>query len=187
VLMEMTLRNLTSGAGVDHPDDFLARADTLGVLGFDVLISRFTQYYRLVDYLATYTEAPIGIAVGLPSVTEIVNERYYENLAGGMLESIGLLFKRSVRMYVYPLRDAATGRVVTVETLPVKEAWRHLRDFLLESRHLVPIHRYDERLLTISTEDVLARIRSADPAWEAMVPPAVAETIKARRLFGNHS
>jgi hypothetical protein len=184
VIMEMTLRHLTAGAAVDHAD-FLARADALRVLGFDVLISRFKQYYHLVDYLAAYTDQPIGIAVGLPSVMEIVNERYYEDLAGGMLESVGRLFKRSVRMYVYPLRDAATGRVVTVDTLPVAAAWSHLRDFLLETRHLVPIYRYDERLLTISAEDVRARIRSADPAWEAMVPRAVAETIKAKRLFGN--
>jgi hypothetical protein len=185
VLMEMTLRNLTSEAGVDHAD-FLARADILGALGFDVLISRFGQYYRLVDYLAAYTDKPIGIAAGLPSITEIANERYYDNLAGGMLESIGRLFKRSVRMYVYPLRDAVAGHVVTVETLPVTGAWRHLRDFLLESGHLVPIHRYDELLLTISTKDVLARIQSGAPGWEAMVPPAVADTIKAKRLFASN-
>lgn len=186
VLMEMTLRHLTSATGVDH-GDFLARADTLGALGFDVLISRFRRYFHLVDYLAAYTEEPLGIAVGLPSVTEIANERYYEDLAGGLLESIGRLFKRSVRMYVYPALDAATGRVVTVETLPVEEAWRHLRSFLLERRHLVPIRRYDERLLTISSEDVLACIRSDDPAWEAMVPAAVAATIKAKQLFRRDS
>jgi hypothetical protein len=182
VLMEMTLRNLTSPVGVDHAD-FLARADTLGALGFDVLISRFMQYYRLVDYLAAYTDKPIGIAVGLPSILEIVNERYYEDLAGGMLESMGRLFKRSVRAYVYPLRDPATGRILTVETLPIEDVRHHLRDFLLESRRLVPIHRYDERLLSISAEDVLKRIQSGDPAWEAMVPPKVAETIKTKRLF----
>jgi hypothetical protein len=186
VLMEMTLRHLTSATGVDHRD-FLARADALGVLGFEVLISRFRRYFHLVDYLAAYTDQPIGIAVGLPSLTEIANERYYEDLAGGLLESIGRLFKRSVRMYVYPALDAATGRVMTLETLPVEESWRHLRNFLLETRHLVPIHDYDERLLTISGEDVLARIRSGDPAWEAMVPPAVAATIKAKRLFRSDS
>ncbi len=69
----------------------------------------------------------------------------------------------------------------------MEEAWRHLRNFLLERRHLVPIRSYDERLLTISSEDVLARIRSADPAWEAMVPAAVAATIKAKQLFRRDS
>ncbi|HWM79333.1 MAG TPA: TonB-dependent receptor, partial [Methylomirabilota bacterium] len=103
---------------------------------------------------------------------------------GGMLESAGRFFKRSVKVYAYPLLDAASGRVVTVETLPVQAAWRHLRDFLLETGHLVPIRRYDERLLSIFTKDVLARIQSGDAAWETMVPPVVAQTIKAKRLFG---
>jgi hypothetical protein len=183
VLMEMTLRDLDFGSGVDHAD-FLARADILGALGHDVLISRFEPYYQLADYLAAYTDRMIGIALGLPSLTKIADEQYYEDLGGGMLESTGRLFKRSVKAYAYPLLDAASGRVFTAETLPVKAAWRHLRDFLLETGHIVPIRRYDERLLSIHTPDVLARIQSGDGAWEDMVPPVVAQTIKAKRLFG---
>jgi hypothetical protein len=45
VLAEMTLRSLTT-AHARH-EDFLARADMLRVLGFDVLISRFEQFYYL--------------------------------------------------------------------------------------------------------------------------------------------
>jgi hypothetical protein len=183
VLMEMTLRNLTDGSRVDHAD-FLARADILGLLGHDVLISRFEQFYQLAEYLSSYTDRQIGIAVGLPSIREIAEENYYKGLSGGMLESTGRLFQRSVKMYAYPFLDPATGSVVTVETMQVVEVWRHLRDFLLESGHLVPIKRYDERLLTIFTKDVLARIQSGDAAWEEMVPPAVASIIKAKRLFG---
>jgi len=181
--MEMTLRNLASGSGVDHAD-FLARADILGALGHDVLISRFERYYQLADYLAAYTNRMIGIALGLPSLTKIADERYYEDLGGGMLESLGRLFKRSVKVYAYPLLDAASGRVFSVETFPVQAAWRHLRDFLLETGRIMPIRRYDERLLSILTTDVLARIQSGDGAWEDMVPPVVAQTIKAKHLFG---
>jgi hypothetical protein len=183
VLMEMTLRNLTAGSEVDHAD-FLARADILGALGHDVLISRFDRYYLLADYLAAYTDRMIGIALGLPSLTELAEEDYYVDLGGGMLESTGRLFKRSVKGYAYPLLDAASGRVFSVETFPVKAAWRHLRDFLLETGHIAPIRRYDESLLSIRTPDVLARIQSGDAAWESMVPPVVAQTIKTKRLFG---
>ena len=183
VLMEMTLRDLASGEGVDHAD-FLARADILGALGHDVLISCFDRYYQLADYLADYTDRMIGIALGLPSLTNIADERYYPDLGGGMLESVGRLFKRSVKVYAYPALDTASGRVITAETLPVQAAWRHLRDFLLETGHLVPIRRYDESLLSIFTKDVLARIQSGDAVWETMVPAVVAQTIKAKRLFG---
>jgi len=153
-------------------------------LGHDVLISCFEPYYQLADYLAAYTDRMIGIALGLPSLTQIAEEQYYPDPGGGMLEAVGRIFKRSVKMYAYPLLDGASGRVVTVETLPVQGAWRHVRDFLLETGRLVPIRRYDENLLSIFTKDVLARIQSGDTAWETMVPPVVAQTIKAKRLFG---
>jgi hypothetical protein len=59
----MTLRSLSGESGVG-PEDFLARAEILHVLGIDVLISRFQPYYQLTDYLAGYTDRLIGIAVG---------------------------------------------------------------------------------------------------------------------------
>jgi hypothetical protein len=55
VLGEMTLRSLSSELKPEHAD-FLARADTLGALGWDVLVSRFEPYHQLADYLAGYTD-----------------------------------------------------------------------------------------------------------------------------------
>jgi len=49
---------------------------------------------------------------------------------------------------------------------------------------LQPIRRYDKRLLSILTKDVLARIQSGDTTWDTMVPAVVASTIRAQRLFG---
>jgi hypothetical protein len=85
ILAEMTLHSLIPGPDVRH-SDFLARADILGALGIDVLISRFAPYYRLADYLVSYTGRMIGIAVGLPSIKEIADEKYYPDLLGGVLE-----------------------------------------------------------------------------------------------------
>jgi nicotinamide mononucleotide adenylyltransferase len=36
----------------------------------------------------------------------------------------------------------------------------------------------------MSYADLLKKIRSGDPEWEKMVPPAVAEIIKSRHYFG---
>jgi hypothetical protein len=60
-----------------------------------VLISRFEPYYEVAEYLTRYTDRPIGIAVGIPSVRQIADERYYTDLPGRVLESAGRLFKRS--------------------------------------------------------------------------------------------
>jgi hypothetical protein len=183
VLAEMTLRSLNPSADIGHTD-FLARADILRALGLDVLISRFEPYYQLAEYLAGYTDGLIGIAVGLPSVRQIADEQYYTGLPGGVLEAAGRLFKRSVKMYVYPTRDVASGQIHSVERAAVQPPWNHLRDLLLEIGRIQPIRRFDEALLSIRTPDVLAQIQAGRDAWEEMVPPAVAAMIKTKGLFG---
>ena len=182
VLAEMTLRSLGATASAGHTD-FLARADILGALGFDVLISRFEPYYQLAEYLAGYTDGLIGLAMGLPAVRQVADEKYYTDLPGGVLESVGRLFKRSVKMYVYPTRDPVSGEIHTVLQGPIAPPWHHLRDLLLEIGRIVPIRNYDESLLAIHTPDVLDRIQRKDRSWEAMVPAAVVEMINAKNLF----
>ncbi len=185
IFAEMTLRSLTPGPEAGH-GDFLDRADILGVLGFDVLISRFEQHYRLADYFAAYTDALIGIAAGLPTVRQqVADEKYYTELPGGVLESVGRLFKRSVKMYVYPTRDPATGEIQTLGSARAPAPWHHLQQLLIELGRVVPIRSYNESYLAIQTPDVLSRIQKGDASWEAMVPPVVAETIKVKRLFSN--
>src|SRR5882724_5772114 len=183
VLAEMTLRSLNPEPDVGHTD-FLARADVLKALGYDVLISRFEPYYQLAEYLATYTDGLIGLAVGMPSIREIADEKYYTDLPGGVLESAGRLFKRSVKMYVYPTRDPVSGLIQTLKEADVPAPWHHLNHLLLEIGRVVPIRTYDESYLSIRTPDVLARIKQGDPSWESMVPPVVVEMIKAKHLFG---
>jgi hypothetical protein len=183
VLAEMTLKSLAAEHDVDHAD-FLARADILRALGLDVLISRFEPYYELADYLAGYTDRLIGMAVGLPSVRQIADEHFYSDLPGGVLEAAGRLFKRSVKMYVYPTRDPISGQINSVENAPVKPPFHHVRDLLLEIGRIEPIRHYDEPYLSIHTPEVRARIEAGDETWEALVPAVVADTIKARQLFG---
>jgi hypothetical protein len=186
VLAEMTLRDLSArDVGVDHAD-FLDRAEVLGALGIDVLISRFQPYYELADYLSSYTDRLIGLAVGLPTMGQIADEKYYTDLPGGVLESVGRLFKRSVKMYVYPTRDAS-GKILTLDVAPSPGPWKYLRDLLLEIGSIEPIRGYDESLLSTHTPEVLSRIREGDPSWEAMVPPKVAEIIRVKKLFGFRS
>jgi hypothetical protein len=183
VLAEMTLRGLSAeNVGVDHAD-FLDRAEVLGALGIDVLISRFQPYYELADYLSSYTDRLIGLAVGMPTIGQIADEKYYTDLPGGVLESVGKLFKRSVKMYVYPTRDAS-GKILTFDVAPTPGHWKYLRDLLLEIGSIEPIRGYDESLLSTQTPDVLSRIRAGDPSWEEMVPPKVAEIIRDKKLFG---
>src|SRR5262249_62434892 len=102
---EMTLRDLAEDRPARDTRDFLARASTLGSLGFPVLVSNFARYFLLADYLARHTAKPIAIALGLPTLARIMDDRYYEDLEGGVLESFGRLFRTNVTLFVYPQRD----------------------------------------------------------------------------------
>jgi hypothetical protein len=182
VLAEMTLRSLNPGNDAGH-EDFLARADILRALGFDVLISRFEPYYELAEYLARYTDGLIGLAVGLPAMRQVADEKYYTDLPGGVIESVGRLFKRSVKMYVYPTRDPVSGQIQTLENVHLPAPWHHMHNLLVELGRLLPVRSYNEAYLSIRTPEVLGLIQREDPSWETMVPASVAEIIKAKHLF----
>src|SRR5205085_4619462 len=110
VLMEMTLENLLSEGQLNH-GDFLARVDILAALGRTVLISKFGEYYRLAAYLSRYTNQMVGLVMGVPSLLEIFDERYYSNLEGGILEALGRMFKSGLTLFVYPTLDESTGKI----------------------------------------------------------------------------
>jgi len=183
VLMEMTLRNLIADGGVDHKD-FLQRVDILSTLGKTVLVSNYLRYYRLVAYLSRYTQRNIGLALGVPSLKEIFDEKFYTDLEGGLLESIGRLFKSSVKLYVYPWRDPVTGAVTTAENLKVVKHLQPLYTYLIENHFVESITKHNVEYLPIFSRDVLARIQTYDTSWETMVPKTIVEIIKRDKLFG---
>ena len=183
VLMEMTLKNLTEGGVIDHRD-FLDRVDLLGSLGKTVLISNYGEYYRLAAYLFRYTKKMIGVVMGVPTLRELFEEKYYADLEGGILESFGRLFKNALKLYVYPLRDPVNGALITAENLRVAPNLRHLYAYLLENLYIHGLRGYEENCLPIFSRDVLSKIRANDASWERMVPKEVAGLIKERRLFG---
>ena len=182
-LMEITMRNLLATGAIDY-QDFLARADVLAACGQTVLISNYAEYFRLAAYLSRYTRKMIGITMGVPSLIELFDEKYYEHLDGGILESFGRLFKGALKLYVYPLKDKKTGELKTVQKLKVAPHLQHLYTHLVENRCLESIDFYNKDYLPIFSRDVLAKIRCHDAAWEKMVPPPVAAKIKLRGYFG---
>ena len=183
VMFEMTLRQLQVGDAIDHRD-FLDRVDTLGALGKPVLISNFLRYHRLVTYLSRHTQKPIGLPIGLVRLRDVMDERFYTDMPGGLMESLGQLFKNGAKMYVYPSLDKKTGRLSTVENLEVAPGLRHLYAHLLENKFIENITHFDADALKIYSSDVLARIQAGDPAVARLIPPQILEVIQAKHLFG---
>jgi hypothetical protein len=182
-LMEITMRNLLSEGEIDLRD-FLARADLLAAAGKTVLISDYFEYYRLAAYLTRYTTEPIAVTMGVSSLRDLFSEQYYAKLEGGILEAFGRLFTKDLRLYVYPLRDAATGQLMTVENVEMPADLRNLYRYLLEHGRVRQLDNFDQSVLHIFSRDVLKRIKAYDASWQEMVPPEIAEVIKRRGFFG---
>ena len=183
VLMEMTLENLLAEGQLNHAD-FLARVDILGALGRTVLISKFGEYYRLAGYLSRYTNRMIGLVMGVPSLMEIFDEKYYLNLEGGILEALGRMFKGELKLYVYPMVDEGTGKIVTAKQLEVAPNLRSLFQYLIDNQFIEEIAHYHDEYLRIYPADALTKLQRGDSGWERMVPPEVVQIIKEREFFG---
>ncbi|AHF90292.1 nicotinamide mononucleotide adenylyltransferase [Opitutaceae bacterium TAV5] len=111
VLMEITMNNLLADGHL-NAQDFLSRVDLLGDIGFTVMISNYSEYYRLTTYFRRYTNEMIGVAMGINNLVEIFNEKYYEHLQGGILENFGRLFRYAVKLYIYPMQQSAFDRYI---------------------------------------------------------------------------
>jgi hypothetical protein len=184
-MFEMTLRQLKVGDAdtIDH-QDFLDRVDTLGALGKPVLISNFLRYHRLVTYLSRHTQKLIGLPIGLVRLRDVLDEKFYTDLPGGLMESLGQLFKNGAKLYVYPSLDRKTGRLTTVQNLDIAPHLKHLYQHLVDNQFIVDINTYNVEALKIYSGEVLAKIHSGDESVAQLVPPAIVQVIKTKKLFG---
>jgi hypothetical protein len=182
ILMEITMKNLLASGELDLRD-FLDRVDMLGAMGRTVLISNYGAYHRLVNYLTRYTDRMVGLPLGIPAMAEILEEEYYRDLEGGILEALGRLFKTGVKLYVYPFLNP-NGDLVTADNFEVAPNLVHLYKHLLDNGFIEAMEGYNPNCLPIKSSGVLAKIRTGTAGWENMVSPEVAKIIKERQLFG---
>ena len=183
VLMEIAMHNLLQNVNV-QPADFLARVDTLSAIGKTVMITSHGEFFHMVEYLRRATQNMIGIAVGMPTLQELLDGKYYATLPGGLLEAMGRLFSGPVKLYVYPRKLAERDPVITTENMPVPDNLKHLVAHLRTNHLVEDLQGVNTNTLGIQYSDLLKKIRGGDPTWETMVPPSVREIIASRRYFG---
>jgi len=183
VLTELTLRDL-QGEGEIDDSDFLSRADLLCSLGQNVLISNYTEYYRLVKHLTQLNrDQKIGLILGIYNLKSIFDEKYYADLKGGILEAFGILFGRNVKFYVYPSLKLGTNLSYSLENFEVPKHLVSLLQYLQDNNKLEGVTKVDEDNLHIISDHVLEMIQNGHEGWERMVPSKVAEEIKKKNLF----
>ncbi len=183
VLMELTIHNLLEDGGKVEPQDFLGRVDLLGALGHTVLISNYSEFHRLTTYFRRYTKEMIGVSMGINTLLEVFNEKYYDNLQGGMLEAVGRLFRYAVKLYIYPM-PLPDGSLVNADNVAVAQHLRLLYAHLLANHFIEALTDFDPGCLGIYSSRVIELIRMGDPTWKSLVPPETVDVVERHRLFG---
>ncbi|WP_276392493.1 TonB-dependent receptor [Eudoraea chungangensis] len=182
VIFEITLANLKASGEIDE-SDFMARAELLCSLGHSVMISKFQEYYKVVEYFNNYTKAKIGLTMGVNNLVDIFDEKYYRHLSGGILEAFGKLFFKELIVYLYPMKNPDTGQIMTSNNVKVHPRMKELYKFFKYNGKVMDIIDYDPEIMHIFSRDVLKRITNNEGGWEEMLPEGIAETIKEKHLF----
>ncbi|WP_299432822.1 TonB-dependent receptor [uncultured Maribacter sp.] len=182
VIFEITLSNLKASGEIDE-QDFMDRAQLLCSLGHTVMISKFQEYYKLVEYFNNYTKARIGLTMGVNNLVDIFDEKYYRHLSGGILEAFGKLFFKDLQVYLYPMKNTETGQIMTSNNVKVHPRMKELYKFFKYNGKVMDIFDYDPEIMHIFSRDVLKKITNNEEGWEEMIPKGLAEMIKEKQLF----
>ncbi len=182
-LFEITLSNLKSSGEINERD-FLDRTDILCRLGYKVLISNFSEYYKLTEYFNRFTKARMGLAMGVNNLMEIFDEKYYRDLSGGILEAFGKLFMKDLKLYLYPYLNEDNGEKLTSDNLKVHPRMKDLYKHFKLNGKIVDLENCDQNLLHIYSRKILESIAEGEENWEDQVPDGVAEIIKRNGMFG---
>ena len=126
----------------------------------------------------------MGVILGVYNIHSIFDDRYYDNLKGGLLEAFGRGFGHNVKLFVYPANDVETGELYDLETLDIPVKSRGLLQYLKDVNKIESIHDFDTRLLHILSDDVLAKINAGSTTWEQDLPEEAVKAIKFFELFG---
>jgi hypothetical protein len=179
-IFEITMNQLQTDGRFDE-SDFLDRVRALASTGNHVLVSNFSVFYKLKQFLRQYTKEPLAMIIGAGLLSPIFDTKYYKDLEGGLLEGVGRLLDENAHLFVFPLKLKNTCTTAH-SFFPTKNAL-HIYQHCLEQSWLVDMADCDEVEDFVTAEDLAKMIKAGDKAWTKHVPASVAEMIKKENIF----
>jgi hypothetical protein len=181
-VMEMTMNNFAKEGSVDRKD-FLERVDTLCAVNQHVLVTNLPLFSQLKVYLRQQTDAPIAIVIGASTLNGLFDNKYYENVSGGIMGAFSQLFDSNTKLYVYPFKSQDS--CATAQTFYPDRKLAHLFMYLMENKMIVDMENCDDLDTTVHSEQVRELLAKGDKAWEKLVPESVRKIIEQKKMFMN--
>jgi hypothetical protein len=184
VLCEITLNNLLD-EGKFQEKDFLDRVDLLNGMGQNVMITNFKEFYRLSAYFSQFKINLLRMILGADILKKVLDEKYYSDLKGGVLEAFGQLFGNHVKLYIYPYFQAKLKSSVHSKNIAVPENLKKLYEYLLDNKKILDISTQKTIATPDSSKKVAEMIKKNTKGWESLVPVYISENIIKKGLFGH--
>ena len=179
-ICEISTNNLLRDGELDHTE-FIDRADALQALGKTVMITSRAEFHRVATFLSRYTAEPIAIILSIGLLNELFKAKWSADLAGGVLESFGRLFKNRLQLYVYPWHNVRSKELVTAENFKAPENWQFFYQHLLKNDRVRAVGVGDPSLLARTGRKVLESIRQGEKDWENWVPEAAQAIVRRQQ------
>ena len=169
-LFEFTMNNRIKNETITAEDAF-DKVTLIKALEIPVLVTRFSLFYELKEYIRLATDKPLGIVVGAIHLEKLFDEKFYFDLSGGLLEGMGKLLGRYSRLYIYPHKTNEVC-LLTKSFFP-KNNVKHIYQHFLENKMIQDIAGCDEITEFVHSKDILDMIKSKKNEWKKYVPEKI--------------
>jgi hypothetical protein len=155
-VLELTLNNILR-AQQSTDDEVLTVVEQLCKFGHNILVSNYSEFFRLTEYLRRFSKSPIGFIVSANLLPLLLEDERYKLLEGGVLEASARLFQQNVRLLTYPVESSLFTfylelikfkvdqisyphqGMVTAANLSLNNVNQHLLKYLVESGIVIDV------------------------------------------------
>jgi len=169
-VFEFTLNNRIKNESVTL-DDALLKLKMFQALKIPVLVSRFSLFYELKEFIRLSTDKPMGIVIGATHLEKLFDEKFYFDLPGGLLEGLGKLLGRFSRLYIYPHKTNEIC-LLTKSFFP-PTAIKNIYTHFIENKMIQDIAGCDEITEFVHSNDILKMIKAKNNLWKKFVPEKI--------------
>ncbi len=155
-VLELSLNNiLRTQQSTD--DEVLEVIEQLSKQQHNILVSNYSQFFHLTQYLRRYSSSPFGFVVSSALLPLLMQDDRYALLKGGVLEASARLFQQQVHLLVYPVESGLFASylklvnfdvsklsfpesgMVRAQNLALANVNQHLYRYLIESDIIVDV------------------------------------------------
>lgn len=169
-IFEFTMNNRIKNTKISV-DEALTKVKMISSLKKPVLVSSFSLFYKLKEHLRLMSDRPLGIVIGATNLEKLLDEKFYFDLPGGILEGMGKLVDEKTRLYIYPHKTEMM--CLQVKSFFPKPNIKNLYTHFVENKFIQDIAGCDEIQEFVHSDDILKLVKKKDNRWKKLVPESV--------------